>query len=228
MEHQITVKDIIAYYSKKEDDLKDCPKTREYWKNRTRRDACRYLADDFELLNGKIKNDSEFLNKMLEDDSNKLEIAKECHGLDHYEFYKELKRIGLEDQYIFEDDPHHICAKIKVFEPYIEVEDKKIISEKWHLLISFYAFLDLAYKTQKEVYQARHKSHPMNYDHVITATPCDYWRLSEKYCVRSASLRIWMAEAVGIHDVLDSHGKINKYTVTWENVKNKLLEETGY
>lgn len=226
MENGITVKDIIEYYSAKEFD--DCTTTKDYLMNNKSSDPCEKLANDFMFLNGETEKDPELLGKILADDSNSLEIAKKFQALkrlDNYEFYKDLKRIGLKDKYIFEDGSDHICVNINLFEPFIEFKGKQIRSEKWHLLISFYASIDIANKTRKKVYEKKLKR-PMNYSHQITATPYGYWRLSECFPVSSKSLRLWMAEASGVN-VLNPDGKINWDAVTWDNVKNKLLNNAG-
>lgn len=77
--------------------------------------------------------------------------------------------------------------------PYVVYEGKWQISQKWHLLIAVYAYMD-AVKNEK-VDGVFTTVKPINYEHEITQDKNGPWRLASLLPVSCRPLKLWMAEA---------------------------------
>lgn len=67
-------------------------------------------------------------NAVIEDEDNK-------------NFYNHIREKNAVDEYVFSQD-ENIVAKVNVFEPFVKVNGKDVLNQKWHTLISFLAYLD--------------------------------------------------------------------------------------
>lgn len=76
--------------------------------------------------------------------------------------------------------------------PYVVYEGKWQISQRWHLLIAVYAYMD-AVKNEK-VDGVFTTVKPINYEHEITQDKNGPWRLASLLPVSCRPLKLWMAE----------------------------------
>lgn len=221
IDKKVTAKDIIKFYSEKTFDQESCPLTIKYLTQKTEADSCSKLAELFYNLennkpikiftNGKLKNDDDCL------------------------FYLYLKEKQESEKFVFEDED--VEAEVDVFKPYSDYKDKKgnpIISQKWHLLISVYAYLYVANNVEafnsvfKEIESVVNKNKKLNFEESLlyTEEPSVEWKNSFKAVkdVRpfsSKGLRLWMIEtAIG-----DLSRKIAEREDSFEKVMELMFSE---
>ncbi len=105
--------------------LSECRETIEIYNNeKTSSNPYRKLAKKFE----EYKANSNY----IEDDN------------DWY-FYKYLKSLNNHDQYNFPlENGTFITVNIDLLEPYVSVDGENIIHPRWHLLVSWFAYIDAA------------------------------------------------------------------------------------
>ncbi len=209
MQSTISIKDIIKFYSSAKDDMSDCPITKAFLNNKKVNDECNNLAQVF-INKGKGAEDNKAFYFYL---------LKKTEGSDGKEF-----------KFLFEDG-ETITAKVDIFNPYID-SVQKIRSEKWHLLISVYAFLYAAYKNPDT---------PINDVLKVSGAPlegnvsnecdenkkCDEikkerWNLATKKSYNCYSLRLWMAEAAGLDNIYDGdiqNEKFKEKNIQWKNIR---------
>lgn len=122
-----SVKDIIEKCSGKEKrPLKECTETIKCYKNeKLKSNPYREVAENFERYEK---------NKVIEESAD-------------YYFYKYLKSLGKQDEYSFPlEDGCMVTAEVDLFSPYEEIyNQEKMIKPQWHLLVAYYAYLDVAY-----------------------------------------------------------------------------------
>ena len=105
--------------------------------------------------------------------------AKEEHA-DWY-FFKYLESLQTKDKYTFKIEENEVPVRIDVFTPFVEVDEDKIISPQWHLIIAYYAYIDAMYNHDDNEYAKRIKEMPGH--------------PSGKFGIRCNSLRKWLEEA---------------------------------
>ncbi|WP_418968506.1 hypothetical protein [Alloscardovia omnicolens] len=75
---------------------------------------------------------------------------------DDYYFYKYLENLEDKNHYTFPlSNGENICVEINVLDPYENVNGQRIISPRWHLLISYYAYKDAAFNHMTDEYASQ-------------------------------------------------------------------------
>ncbi len=151
-------------------------------------------------------------------------------------FYEYLKMLNLSDRYIFKEDK--LVAKVDIFSPFVNKE-KKIVSQKWHLLVALYAYLDFVnnqndYKESsvykggninwEEQYITGEKLKESNRD--LIKSKKSNWYLIEGTGYRYDALKLWMAEAAGVemlHQYIHQENpKGFQVKIPWDIVEEKI------
>ncbi|MFR8317063.1 MAG: hypothetical protein ACLU94_02830 [Catenibacillus sp.] len=140
-------------------------------------------------------------------------------------FYEHLKMLNLRDRYIFKAD--ELVAKVAVFEPFVDKE-KTIVSQKWHLLISLYAYLDFVnnkFKFEDSKIYKKNRKDGINFEEIITGTEKN-WNLIKGTGYHYDALKLWMAEAAGVENVHQYIHLENKkgwqVEIKWGIVEDKI------
>ncbi len=199
----VTIRDLITFYNEKSDDMSDCSETKKFLREKGCAGAYADLAKCMEFDKGK------------EDDMAFSKILKKC----------ELS------QYLFED-----ALSIHIMSPYIDDRDRngdRMISQKWHLLVAVYAYLDAANNKFPQIFEnfSCNKKRAIRFDEIVTGTELN-WNLIEKGS-RSRGysydpLKLWMAETAGVEN-LDAYIYLDKragrqVNIPWVKVEAKITE----
>lgn len=197
------IADVIKYYSTASDDMRECTKTIEF------------------LRGHKLKNSAyENLAKLF------LNYKKKNSRAEDRDFYNYLKDNNENHCYVFEDN---LIADVDLFNPFIDKENT-IISQKWHLLVSVYAFLDFINNKaeDKDKYKdlSIFKKRRIKFsDEEITGTVSN-WRLIEKTGYSYDAMKLWMAEYAGVSNLetyVKTENKIgNQVKIPWDVVAEKI------
>ena len=76
-------------------------------------------------------------------------------------FFKYLESIGNKDQYFFSIGNEEITVPIKVLEPYIKIgSNERVIDPQWHLMVSYYAYIDATYNHDNNKFAKKIKEMP--------------------------------------------------------------------
>lgn len=109
--------------------------------------------------------------------------AREEHA-DWY-FYKYLKSLKTKEKYTFHIGENEFPVQIDIFNPFVEIkfenERKQIIDPQWHLIISYYAYIDAMYNHDDNEYARKIKEMPGH--------------PTGRFGIRCNSLRKWLEEA---------------------------------
>lgn len=110
--------------------------------------------------------------------------AKEEHS-DYY-FYKYLESLEIKNQYTFLVGNKKIDVPIDILNPYVEINDDennliKVVHPQWHLIISYYAYIDAMYNHADNEHASKIRDMP----------GCP----SGRFGIRCKSLKKWLEEA---------------------------------
>lgn len=120
---------------------------KDIWKGEIQLEKIYTLKDFVDLCN---KCDyGEYISK---GDKDALQLANDIIALmkdenavikdeNNKNFYNHIREKNAVDKYVFSQD-ENIVAKVNVFEPFVNVNGKDVLNQKWHTLISFLAYLD--------------------------------------------------------------------------------------
>lgn len=156
-------KKIIKDYQKPKKELKDCKETLEI-----------LIEED------KKNNPYIVLGRVFE---LYKQGAKE-ENADWY-FFKYLESLETKEQYTFSIEETKIIVPIDLLNPFIEINDssdkQKIINPQWHLMVSYYAYIDAMYNHDSNEYAKKIKEMPGH--------------PSGRFGFRCRSLKKWIEEA---------------------------------
>lgn len=159
-------------------------------------------------------------------DSDGKNVTNDPYDLKFYEF---LKMLDLRDRYIFKGDK--IIAKVDLFSPFVNKE-KKIVSQKWHLLVALYAYLDFVNNQNDYKESPIYKGGNINWEEqYITGEKSkeSNWYLIEGTGYRYDALKLWMAEAVGVemlHQYIHQENRKGfQVKIPWDIVEEKIKTE---
>lgn len=160
-------------------------------------------------------------------------------------FYTYLKRLceekNRDSNYVFDEGQEsEVTAQVSIFDPFIRDTDgkyftdngKKIISQKWHLLVSLYAYLDAVNNKGilkgTGISSGADKRRAIDWEHE-TVSGESRWRLIENGSGYSCqALKLWMAMAAGVKsDELDKYmDDIAK--LPWSVVENAIENDPWF
>ena len=180
MDSQVTLRDLIKYYSKCEDNMQDCENTIQFLK--------------------KYKCEGNYA-KLASLMSGTKEIKSRKVGDDELFFAYMLGR-NQDNEYEYETD---LVARVDIFNPYVDKE-KSIISQKWHFLISLLAFLDVSNNKPKinnlmgYLNSPAYKNEKIEYDFDFKdeGNENGTWKITNVQGYSYVGLKVWMAEAAGM------------------------------
>lgn len=64
------------------------------------------------------------------------------------------------DQYTFSCGEEEITIAIDIFNPFITINKKELINPQWHLIISYYAYIDAVVNHDDNIYVKKMKAMP--------------------------------------------------------------------
>lgn len=189
MIEKVTLGHLIRYYSKSADDMSDCKNTRRflniyYDSNRGEYQKKEYVKLAY-LMESKLDGE---LNEVTDD----------------VLLYFSFKLLGISDCYEFING---IKANVNVYNPFVIDGNRKLVSEKWHLLISVLAYWDIANNQQvtsklMQVVKSRTykkgKKLDFNYNLFQNEECGKNWYISDGFYFSYVGLKLWMAEVAGI------------------------------
>lgn len=216
----ITIADVISFYSEKDFSEQECPNTFLYLK-------------DHDIQDKKSKGYRGVYEKYIQIRNN--ESIEENDDVVFIKYINSLQ----DGEYKFSDS---LKIDLRTIVPTSECG--RFLSEKWHLLVCVYAYLDAANNHSPGISETlKKKGCKLCKDKKILDITQELarkekkeensysgWKLSNFFMTyRCESLRLWMAEAAGIEDVLieiegDKRHDINYKKVTWNNVYDKILK----
>lgn len=207
---ELTIKDLICFYSAQPDDMANCPITLKYVLSHIDKSGYIPLADIFEAGgNKKKKND------------------------DDMAFYDYMCSLVYKNKYIFDSE---VQARVKIFEPIFKYKDSNLYSQKWHLLVSLYAYLDVVNnknvdldETKKKIFEnsSVNKKRKIYMSEKIQGKD-KYWQLINKQGYSCRPLKLWMAEAAGIDKVKLNEAINNGMKIEWDLVAEKINKKMTY